>query len=201
MGFILKLGSYVFHPLLLPTIGWLLYIAIQPIHHWKLLLSLSYKDILLFTIVLPALLWSYLMLRKKISDWDVTETKQRIIPLLLYAVCLVTLLVLGKLDYMLPLKAFIYGILSSVITALLLVFLKVKASLHQMAISGLLVFVICLSIYFRLNLLLYIIIFILANGWVASSRLYLERHTPTELIIGGIIGAFPQLYLVSYWLL
>ena len=200
MGFILRLGSYVFHPLLLPTIGWLIYIATQPIHQWDVLVSLSYKDFLLFTILIPALVWSYLKLRKKISDWDVTETKQRVTPLLLYAVCLVTVLVLGKLDYMLPLKAFIYGILTSVITALLLVLLKVKASLHQMAISGLLVFVMCLSIYFRLNLLLYIIVLILANGWVASSRLYLNRHTPAELLLGFIIGSTPQLYLVTYWL-
>lgn len=200
MGFILRLGSYVFNPLLLPTIGWLIYIAIQPIHQWDVLVSLSYKDFLLFTLLIPALVWSYLKLRKKISDWDVTETKQRVTPLLLYAVCLVTVLVLGKLDYMLPLKAFIYGILTSVITALLLVLLKVKASLHQMAISGLLVFVMCLSIYFRLNLLLYIIVLILANGWVASSRLYLNRHTPAELLLGFIIGSTPQLYLVTYWL-
>lgn len=200
MGFILRLGSYVFHPLLLPTIGWLIYIAIQPIHQWDVLVSLSYKDFLLFTLLIPALVWSYLKLRKKISDWDVTETKQRVTPLLLYSVCLVTVLVLGKLDYMLPLKAFIYGILTSVITALLLVLLKVKASLHQMAISGLLVFVMCLSIYFRLNLLLYIIVLILANGWVASSRLYLNRHTPAELLLGFIIGSTPQLYLVTYWL-
>ncbi|HLW13930.1 MAG TPA: hypothetical protein VKX30_00360 [Flavobacteriaceae bacterium] len=200
MGFLLRLGSYIFHPLLLPTIGWLLYIAIQPVHQWDLLVSLSYKDFLLFTLVLPALLWSYLKLRKKISDWDVTDTKQRIIPLFLYALCLIAILVMGKLDYLLPLKVFIYGILSSVLTALLLVLLKVKASLHQMAISGLLVFVIGLSIYFRLNLLLYIMVLILANGWVASSRLYMERHTPTELVLGFIIGATPQLYLVSYLL-
>ncbi len=200
MNFLLRLGSYVFHPLLLPIVGWLLYIAIQPIHPWTILVSLSYKDILLFTLIIPALVWTYLKLRKKISNWDVTETNQRIIPLLLYAVCLIALLVLGKLDYMLPLKAFIYGTLTSVLTAWLLVLLKVKASLHQMAISALLIFIICLSIYFKINLLLYIAVLILANGWVASSRLYLKRHTPTELILGFIIGAIPQLYLVSYWL-
>lgn len=200
MGFLLRLGSYVFHPLFLPTIGWLIYITIQPKHQWDLLVSLSYKDVLLFTIFIPALIWSYLKLRNKISNWDVTETKQRVLPLLLYALCLVAALALGKLDYMLPLKAFIYGILSSVLTALILVVLKVKASLHQMAISGLLVFVICLSIYFRVNLLLYIIVLILGNGWVASSRLYLSRHTPAELLLGFIIGATPQLYLVTFWL-
>lgn len=199
MNFLLRLGSYIFHPLLLPIFGWTLYIIIQPIYRWEILVTLSYRDILLFTLILPALIWCYLKLRKRISNWDVTETKERTIPLLLYAVSLGCLILLGKLDYMLPLKTFIYGIVSSVLIALLLVILKVKASLHQMAISSLLVFVFCLSIYFQLNLLHYLIILILANGWVASSRLYLERHTPTELFLGFIIGTTPQFYLVSYW--
>src|SRR5699024_11606114 len=97
------------------------------------------------------------------------------IPLLLYALCLIALLAFGKLDYTIPLKAFIYGTLSSVLTAWLLVFFKIKASLHQMATSALLIFCICLSIYFKINLLLYIAVLILANGWVSSSRLYLKR--------------------------
>src|SRR5690625_4300829 len=122
------------------------------------------------------------------------------ITLLLYALCLIALLAFGKLNYTIPLKAFIYGTLTSVLTSWLLIFFKIKASLHQMAISALLIFCICLSIYFKVNLLLYIAILILANGWVASSRLFLERHNPTELILGFILGALPQLYLVSYWL-
>ena len=200
MGILLRIGSYILHPLFVPIIGWLLYIGIQPVHSWGFLLQYTYKDMLLFTLVIPVLFWIYLKLRKKISHWDVTNVKQRIIPLLLYAVCLIALLAFGKLDYTLPLKAFIYGTLSSVLTAWLLVFLHIKVSLHQMASSALLVFCICLSIYFTINLLLYITILILANGWVASSRLYLKRHDSTELLLGFIIGALPQLYLVSYWL-
>lgn len=200
MGFILRLGSYVFHPLIIPTIAWLLYIAKQPVHSWEMIARFTYKDILLFTLIIPALFWCYLKLREKISHWEVVEVKQRIIPLLLYALCLVALLAFGKLDYTIPLKAFIYGTLSSVITAWLLIFFKIKASLHQMAISALLVFCICLSIYFKINLLLYIALLIFANGWVASSRLYLDRHNLTELLLGFMLGALPQLYLVSYWL-
>ncbi|HLS11959.1 MAG TPA: hypothetical protein VK050_07340 [Flavobacteriaceae bacterium] len=200
MGILLRIGSYILHPLFIPIIGWLLYIGIQPVQSWSIIIQHTYKDMLLFTLVIPALFWIYLKLRKKISHWDVTNVKQRMIPLLLYALCLIALLAFGKLDYTIPLKAFIYGTLSSVLTAWLLVFFKIKASLHQMATSALLIFCICLSIYFKINLLLYIAVLILANGWVASSRLYLKRHSPTELLLGFIIGAIPQFYLVSYWL-
>lgn len=200
MKFLLRLGSYIFHPLLIPAIAWLLYIFVQPAHSWEILIRFTYKDILLFTLIIPALFWGYLKLRKWIGHWEILEVKQRIVPLLLYALCLLALLILGKLDYTIPLKAFIYGTLSSVITAWLLLFFKIKVSLHQMAVSALLLFSLCLSLYFKVNLLLFIAVLILANGWVASSRLYLERHSPTELILGFIIGMFPQLYLVSHWL-
>src|SRR5690625_5502369 len=142
---------------------------------------------LLFTLVIPALFWIYLKLRKKTSQWYITNLNHRIIPLLLYALCLIALLAFGKLDYTIPLKAFIYGTLSSVLTAWLLVFFKIKASLHQMATSALLIFCICLSTYFKINLLLYIAVFILANCCLESSRLYLIRHSPTHLFICFII--------------
>lgn len=200
MGFLLRLGSYVFHPLIIPVLGWLFYILVQPVYPKGMILQLSYKNMLLFTLIIPALIWSYLKLRKRISDWDVTEVKQRRLPLLLYAVCLMLLLYLGQLDFILPIKAFIYGLLCTVITSWMMLFIRVKASLHQAAISALLLFTICLSIFYKLDFLVYISILVLANGWVASSRLYLNRHNPSELVVGFLIGALPQLYLVSFWL-
>lgn len=200
MGLLLRLGSYILHPLFIPAIGWLLYINVQPAHLRVIVAKHTYRDMLLFTFVIPVMFWIYLKLRKKISNWDVTNVKQRTIPLILYAFCLIGLLVLGNLDFILPLKAFIYGTLSSVIVALVLTFFNIKASLHQMAISAILIFCICLSIYFRKNLLFYIGILILGNGWVASSRLYLNKHNSTELKLGLILGALPQFYLASHWL-
>lgn len=200
MGFLLRLGSYVFHPLIIPLLGWLFYILVQPNYPKNLVLQLGYKNMLLFTVLIPALIWGYLKLRKKISDWDVTEVKQRRLPLLLYALCLVLLLYLGTLDLVLPIKAFIYGILCTVITSWILLFIRIKASLHQAAISALLLFTICLSIFFKLDLLVYISVLIVANGWVASSRLYLKRHSRSELLLGFMVGTLPQLYLISYWL-
>lgn len=200
MGFFLRLGSYVFHPLILPVVAWGLYIIVQPNYPTAWLLQQSYKSIFLFTLILPVFLWVYLKLRKRIADWEVSEVKQRRIPLFLYAASLTALLYMGQLDHILPIKAFIYGVLTTSITCWLLTFLEVKVSLHQAAISGLMIFSICLSIFFQWNLLVWICVLIFANGWVASSRLYLEKHTFSELILGFLMGGLPQLYLVAYWL-
>lgn len=200
MGRVLKLGAYLFHPLIIPCLAWMLYIIVQPNHENAFLFKISYKEILLFTIVIPILIWAYLKFSGRITSWSLNKDKQRRILLILYTLCLVGLLYLTRLSYLLPVKAFIYGLLCSIWLCLLLNILKFKISLHQLGISALSVFCVCLSIYFYTNLLAYLCILILANGWVASASLYTKKQTPVELFLGFMLGAIPQLYLVSYWL-
>lgn len=45
-----------------------------------------------------------------------------------------------------------------------------------------------------------IVLLILLNGFVASSRLEMKAHTNKELIIGFVLGVIPQLLLLFLWL-
>jgi hypothetical protein len=81
-----------------------------------------------------------------------------------------------------------------------MVFFKLKVSLHQMGVGGLLVFLVGLSAHFKINLLLTISFFLFVNGWVASSRLNNEAHTYPELLTGLFLGALPQLILFNLYL-
>ena len=200
MGFLLRLATYAFHPLIIPSLAWMLFMLVQPNQSMSFLFKFSYKEIFLFTLIIPAMIWIYLKLSRRISDWQISKVEQRRLPLILYAACLIALLYIGKLNYIVPLKAFIYGLLCSISISGLVSFLKIKVSLHQLGISAITIFIICLSIYFHIELLSYISISILANGLVASSSLYLKRHTPKEVALGFMLGAIPQLYLVGYWL-
>ncbi|MEO8234959.1 MAG: hypothetical protein ABI549_06045 [Flavobacterium sp.] len=94
---------------------------------------------------------------------------------------------------------FLGSIISSVI-ALLLVYLKKKASLHMLGISSLTVFCISCCIHFQVREVLIISLLLLCNGLVASSRLYMKAHTTKELVLGYLIGLFPQLLLLFFWL-
>ena len=69
-----------------------------------------------------------------------------------------------------------------------------------MGVAGVTMFVIALSIHFKVNMLLWIGFFFFCNGWVASSRLESNAHTYPELIIGFFLGMIPQLMLLSFWL-
>jgi membrane-associated phospholipid phosphatase len=61
-------------------------------------------------------------------------------------------------------------------------------------------FFITLSIHFGININTTLALMAIAIGAVATSRLHLKAHTPQELIMGMVIGLFPQLVLVPYWL-
>ncbi len=95
---------------------------------------------------------------------------------------------------------FFVGVLFSILTALILVYLKFKISLHLMGISGITMFLIALSIHFKVNLLFTIGFFFFCNGWVGTSRLHSNSHTFPELIIGFFIGIIPQFILLPFWL-
>ena len=70
----------------------------------------------------------------------------------------------------------------------------------MVGVSGLLMFLINLSIHFEINLIIAISALILLTGGVASARLYLRAHTKIELTIGLFIGLLSQLLTVQYWL-
>ena len=95
---------------------------------------------------------------------------------------------------------FFLGALLSTLASLLLLFLKIKASLHLLAISALTIFIIGLSIHLQIPNTFTIAFLILMNGFVASSRIEMKAHTIKELCIGLILGITPQLLLLYLWL-
>lgn len=94
---------------------------------------------------------------------------------------------------------FMAGIISTVV-AFLLLFLKIKSSIHMIGFSALTVFVIGLSYHNEINIINTIVFLMVMNGFIASSRLEMKAHTIKELFFGFFIGALPQLGLFYYWL-
>ena len=78
---------------------------------------------------------------------------------------------------------FFVGILAASLTALFLVLFKFKVSLHQMAIAGVTIFLIGVSIHFNINMLGSISILCIINGLVASSRLHTKSHTRARIVL------------------
>ncbi|GGD18834.1 hypothetical protein GCM10011368_20930 [Hyunsoonleella pacifica] len=163
---------------------------------WAKLVSLS-----ILTIILPILLYFLLKTLGKVNSIYLKNTKERIIPLVLNAI--VILLVIQRIlrpDPYIELYYFFVGVLISTIACLILAIFKFKASIHMIAISGVFMFFIAISIHFSININNTLAIMSVIIGAVATSRLHLKAHTYPELLMGIFVGVFPQLILVTKWL-
>jgi hypothetical protein len=126
---------------------------------------------------------------------------ERKIPLLIQ--CFLIILLVRKsitVDRYQELHFFLLGALFSTLIALLLLFVRTKASLHMLGMSALTVFVFGLSFHYQTQNIFAIIFLTTMNGFVASSRLVMKAHTFKELIIGILLGSFPQMLLLYLWL-
>jgi membrane-associated HD superfamily phosphohydrolase len=201
MNNFLRFGAYLLHPLLMPLFGAFAYYIITPRFIESEVIRANLFAIAIITLFVPMVLFLLLKNIGWIQSVELKNVNERKIPLMLQ--CLLVLLIIKMVfnPYDNPEMYFFFvGILFSSISALLLVIFKIKVSLHQMGIAGVTLFIIALSIHFKINMLLWIGLFILANGWVASSRLHTNSHTYPELILGFAMGFIPQLLLLNFWL-
>lgn len=201
MKHFLRIGAYLLHPLLMPLLGALIYFVITPRFIDSEIIRAKLFAIVIITLVVPIVLFILLKNMGWISSLELRNVKERKIPLMLQ--CLLLLLIIKMVfdPYDSPEMYFFFvGVLFSTISALLLVIFKVKVSLHQMGIAGVTMFIIALSVHFKVNMLVWIGLVALANGWVASSRLHTNSHTYPELILGFFVGLIPQFLMLNFWL-
>jgi hypothetical protein len=103
-------------------------------------------------------------------------------------------------NYTIELYFFFLGLIASTTTALFLVFIPFKTSLHMMGMGSLLMFLIALSFHFERNIVIAISLLLFASGMVATARLYMKAHSRAELMIGFLLGLVSQLLTLKFWL-
>ncbi len=201
MRLFLKIASYIFHPLLMPLLGTILYYKVTPKYIDEEIVLSEYFAIAIITIFIPIVIFFLLKNLRVVETIYLMEVKERKFPLMIQCILLLLIIKMVFDPYEDPeLYSFFVGMVFSAFAALVMVFFKMKVSLHQMGIAGVLMFIIGLSAHFKINLLITISFFLFVNGWVASSRLENDSHTYAELGIGLLLGALPQLILFNNWL-
>ncbi|APY11202.1 hypothetical protein BWZ22_08070 [Seonamhaeicola sp. S2-3] len=201
MNHILRSISFIFHPLFMPLLGVIFYFSKSPRFIPKEVIWAKLVSLFILTIVLPILLYFLLKTLGKVKSVYLETTTERIFPLLLN--CIVVLIVIQRIltpTQIIELYYFFIGILISTIMCLALVIFKFKASIHMMAVCGVFMFFIALSIHFSININGTLALMAIIMGAIATSRLHMNAHTYKELIMGVFIGIVPQLILVPYWL-
>lgn len=198
---IISFFSYIFHPIFIPVYAALFYFFLNDSYFTNPEKYFAVFQIVIITILLPILFFFVLRTSGQVDSIMISEISQRKIPLIIQ--CFLTILLVRKsitLDHYPEFHFFFLGGLLSTVFALVLLFLRTKASLHMIAISAFTVFVIGLSVHNQTRNINLIAFLVLMNGFVASSRLEMKAHTPLELIIGFILGTIPQLLLLRFWL-
>ncbi|WP_055446954.1 hypothetical protein [Lacinutrix mariniflava] len=201
MNWLLKSISFVFHPIIMPLLGVIFYFSKSPRFIPRDVIEAKIISLTILTIILPILLYFLLKTIGKTKSIYLKTTKERIIPLLLnIIICILIVIRVLPSNQIIELYFFFIGILISNIVCLVLAMLKFKASIHMIAIAGIIMFALSISLHFGKNLNGSLALLFLIAGAIATSRLHLKAHTNVELIFGFCIGLFPQLLVLSYWL-
>ena len=201
MNYFLQSASFIFHPLLMPLIGVGLYFKLTPKFIEPEIIIIKTYAIIIITILIPLISFFLLKNLRLVKSINLKEVKERKYPLMIQIILIFIIITRVFTKYQNPeLYYFFIAVAVSSLAALILVIINFKVSLHQMGIAGVTMFLIALSIHFTENYLFEISLFFLINGWVASSRLETKSHSISELIIGFIVGVFPQFIMLNYWL-
>jgi hypothetical protein len=185
-----KVFSVVFHPLLMLVYGLVIIFTAPTLFGY---LPVEVKKILFLivsvnNVFLPVSLMPFFMHRHIITSWTIDDRKERTIPLILTtALYGATSYIIFRYQIPLFLKTYIFSalFLSLIVTVINLWW---KISLHSVGAGALLGIVLILSFRTHTPLIGYLILVILANGLILSSRLRLNYHNPAQVWIGFLTG-------------
>jgi len=192
--------SAVFHPLLMATYGCLLiFFSIKnTIFDYLTPLGVKWRITLivfLFSCLFPAINIYILYKLKRIPSLTLSEQKERTFPYLMTAAFYFGLFyLLLDLNIWPTVKLFVLGG-GIAILLVSLINLKYKISAHLTGVGGLLGALIALSYLLKFDMTLYYMIVILVGGILASARLNLNEHRPSQLYTGFALGIFVQTVL------
>jgi membrane-associated phospholipid phosphatase len=194
-----RVVSAIFHPLLIPTLGFLFlfssgfYFSILP---WALK---KYMLLVVFitTCFLPAISIFILSINSKF-DISMQKNTERTLALLISAICYYIGYLFLKRVPSFP----IYNImlLGSVLVhvVLLPVSMRWKISFHSAAIGGLVGGVLALAFRLRENPVFLLSSLILAAGLIGTARLILSKHTVQQIYAGFLTGFLILFLILSF---
>jgi len=184
-----RFTSVIFHPLLIPTFGFLLlfnsdfYFSILPWNVKRYMLLVVFMS----TCVLPAISILILSLSPKF-DLNMEKNTDRVLPLFISSISYYLGYLLLKRLPVFP----VYNVLliGSVLVqiALIPISMRWKISAHAAAIGGLVGGILGLSFRLQENPVYLLSLLILVAGLVATSRLILEKHTQSQVYAGFLTG-------------
>jgi membrane-associated HD superfamily phosphohydrolase len=184
-----KFISIVFHPIVIPTIGILLYFIFTPINVNNYVKATVLAFIFITTYILPLfilILFKKLNLIKSFKAESIQERKTPVV------IMIIIFYLLGstfrKVPNLSDIGLLFYATCLGLICIYTLFSLKIKTSIHLLSIGITTGFFFTLTTLYNENLILLISLLLLLSGLMANARLHLKAHTEKEVYIGFFIG-------------
>lgn len=184
-----KIISVVFHPIVIPTIGIMLYFLLIPTSYnskQKLaLLSLVFVT----TYLIPLFILIVFKKLKLIKTFNSRSIKERKIPVVMMIILFYllgnTLINIAQIK---DIGLLFYATSFALVMVYFLFAFDLKTSIHLLSFGIFAGFFIVLGFMYSKQFPLLIIINILLAGVVANARLHLKAHTPAEIYVGFFLG-------------
>jgi hypothetical protein len=188
------------HPIVLPTIGVLLYFILIPNNinsNQKLsLLGLIFVT----TYVIPLVILILFKKFKLIKSFKAESIKERKIPV---AMMIVLFYLLGNTLQNIPnlrdLGLLFYATSLGLVFVYISFAFKLKVSLHLLSLGIITSFFIVLGLIYSRSFIIIIITTLFLSGLLASARLHLNAHIPKEVYLGFLFG-FASIFTIYYFL-
>lgn len=191
-----KLISVLLHPIVVPTLGIILYFLLIPTRFDTKQQLAILGMVFLATYFIPLLLIILLKALGIIESYQVSTIKERKLPL---ACMIILFYLLGSsffnITYVRDIGILFYATTLGLITTYILFIFKTKTSIHLLAMGIALGFFLLLTTIYNVNFTPIILVIILLSGLVASSRLHLKAHTTKEVYLGFFIGVICPLII------
>jgi hypothetical protein len=183
--------SYIFHPLLMPTLG--LMLLLNSGTYLSSLLDPAAKRAILFvmalgTLFFPVLMMPILYYRNLLSNLQDATREERYIPqLIILILYIITFVYFVQLPISKVIHAYVLSV-SLVLLLLLLLNIRFKICTHTAALGGLAGLIIALIHLYETPLQGVLVLALLAGGITGSARLATGINTTFEVYGGYLLG-------------
>jgi len=185
-----RIISYLFHPLLMPTLG--LVILLNSGTYISLLDPVAKRAILfvmaLGTLIFPVMMIPILYYRNLVTDLQNASREERLVPhLIILILYIITFIYFVRL----PLSKVIHAyVLSSSVSLFLLLLLsfRFRLCIHMTALGGITGLVIALILLYETQMQGILMLVLMASGLTGTARLMLGTQKPVEVLAGYLVG-------------
>lgn len=189
-----KYISIILHPIVMPTIGVMLYFLVVPNHFLKQQKFTVLSFVFVTTYLIPLFMIFFLKRINVIKSYKIENINERKLPVALMIILFYFLAKsIDNITFLRDLSLLFYATSLGLTILFILIYYNFKISIHLYSLGVPVGFFLTLTNVYGQSYLLIIIVLIFLSGVLASSRLKLNAHTNFEVYSGfflGIISVF-----------